>query len=187
MERLHWAFRRNTQLQWSRRIFYITFTSIKYNSAVVCLFLFRLVTIVQPFLAALAALYLLTYGTEWVSWCCHWHCAHIWSDSLQLPHTSKLEIIWNQTAFDRAGRTTFCAAGAVQPPQLKLMQEKWSRRRGSRCLSTFDIWLLLFGKLCNDVLLHFDLLAIYARHKMLWLRVGSDKCCLVGVVGVQAW
>ena len=36
---------------------------------------------------------------------------------------------------------------ALQPPRLKLMQEKWSpEEQGSRCLSTFDIWLLLLWK-----------------------------------------
>ena len=56
------------------------------------------------FLAALAALYLHRWRTDWLK---NHHserstrqCAHVWSDNLQLPYTSKLEVIWDQTTSD---------------------------------------------------------------------------------------
>ena len=46
------------------------------------------------FLAARAALYLHMGRTEWVT---DWPFGPLWSDNLQLPYTSKSEVIWNRT------------------------------------------------------------------------------------------
>ena len=78
---------------WSLVIF--GWISLKYVTDICTLF---------HFLGALAALYLHRWRTDWLK---NHHserstrqCAHVWSDNLQLPYTSKLEVIWDQTTSD---------------------------------------------------------------------------------------